>query len=121
MTKLILASASPRRRQLLAQIGIEPDDVTPADIDEMPLKGELPRPYAERLGVEKAQAVHAPGQFTLAGDTVVALGRRILGKPEDRDEAERFLRMLSGRRHRVITSLAVKTTATLRTPCSLAR
>lgn len=105
--RLILASASPRRRQLLAQVGIAPDEIAPADIDETPMKAELPRPYAERMGREKALAVHQEGQFTLAGDTVVALGRRILPKAETDAEVEACLRLLSGRAHRVLTSLVV--------------
>jgi len=107
MTKLVLASASPRRRQLLGQIGIEPDRVQPADIDETPQPGELPRVYAERLGVEKAEAVHQPGQYTLAGDTVVALGRRILPKAETDDEVRACLELVSGRAHHVLTSVCV--------------
>lgn len=105
--RLVLASASPRRRDLLAQIGIHPDAICPADIDETPLKAELPRPYAERMGREKALAVHLSGQYTLAGDTVVALGRRILPKAETDLEVEACLRLLSGRAHRVLTSLVV--------------
>lgn len=104
---LVLASASPRRRDLLAQVGITPDAISPADIDETPLKDELPRPYAERMGREKAAAVHQSGQFTLAGDTVVALGRRILPKAETGDEVRACLQRLSGRAHRVMTSLCV--------------
>jgi len=107
MTKLVLASASPRRRQLLAQISIEPDLVTPADIDETPHAGEMPRVYAERLGVEKAQAVHRDGQFTLAGDTVVAMGRRILPKAESASEVRACLELISGRAHHVMTSVCV--------------
>jgi septum formation protein len=107
MTKLILASASPRRLQLLAQVGIVPDGVQPADIDETTRKGELPRVYAERLGLEKAQVVHQAGQFTLAGDTVVALGRRVLPKAETDAEVEMCLRLMSGRAHRVMTSVCV--------------
>ena len=107
MTKLVLASASPRRQQLLAQIGVTPDEIKPADIDETPLAGELPRPYAERLGVEKAQAVHQPGQFTIAGDTVVALGRRILPKAETEQEVRDCLALVSGRAHHVMTSICV--------------
>lgn len=107
MTKLILASASPRRRQLLGQIGVDPDGVTPADIDETPHKNELPRPYAARLGLEKAQAVHVAGQFTLAGDTVVALGRRILPKAETNEDVKTCLELVSGRAHHVITSVCV--------------
>ena len=104
MTKLILASASPRRRQLLSQIGITPDEVCPADIDETPHANELPRAYAERLGVEKARAIHQPGQYTLAGDTVVALGRRILPKAETDAEVRDCLQLVTGRSHRVLTS-----------------
>ncbi len=107
---LVLASASPRRRALLAQIGVAPDAVAPAEIDETPARGELPRTYALRLAGEKAAAV-ASGRgaetLVLAADTVVACGRRILGKPQDRAEAERFLRLLSGRRHRVTTAVCL--------------
>ena len=97
---LTLASASPRRRELLARLGLAPDAITPADIDETPLKGELPRAYALRMGREKALAVEAPG-FVLAGDTVVAVGRRILPKTEDEAEARACLELMSGRRHQV--------------------
>ena len=107
MSKLILASASPRRRQLLGQIGIEPDGVQPADIDETPAVGESPRVYAERLGVEKAEAVHQSGQYTLAGDTVVALGRRILPKAETDAEVRACLDLVSGRAHHVLTSVCL--------------
>jgi septum formation protein len=105
--RLTLASASPRRTELLAQIGVVPDAISPADIDETPLKAELPRVYAGRLAREKALAVQAEG-LVLAADTVVAVGRRILEKPHDATEAERFLRLLSGRRHRVITGVALR-------------
>lgn len=105
--KLTLASASPRRAELLAQIGVVPDAIRPADIDETPLKAELPRVYAGRLSREKALAVKADG-LVLAADTVVAVGRRILEKPVDAAEAEQFLRLLSGRRHRVITGVALR-------------
>lgn len=106
---LILGSGSPRRRDLLAQIGVNPDDIRPPDIDETPRKTELPRPYCARMAREKAQAVSAaPEDVVLCADTTVALGRRILGKPEDADEARAFLNMLSGRRHRVITAVAVR-------------
>ena len=107
--RLILGSGSPRRRELLAQIGVVPDEIRPADIDEIPHKNELPRPYAARLAVEKAQAVEAgPDELVLAADTVVAVGRRILGKPENPTEAAKFLMLLSGRRHRVITGIALR-------------
>lgn len=102
---LILASASPRRRELLAQIGIIPDLVRDPGIDETPLPGELPRVLARRLA--RAKAVAEPGAFVLAADTVVGVGRRILGKPGDAGEARRFLTLLSGRRHRVVTSVVV--------------
>lgn len=107
MTKLVLASASPRRQQLLAQIHVTPDEIQPADIDETPLVKESPRVYAERLGLEKAAAVHKPGQFTIAGDTVVALGRRILPKAETDDEVRDCLNLISGRAHHVMTSVCV--------------
>ncbi len=114
--RLVLGSASPRRLELLAQLGLKPDDVRPADIDETPLKGELPRPYCNRVTLEKARAIaRAPGEVVLTADTTVAVGRRILGKPEDRAEANAFLRLLSGRRHRVITSVAVIDDASTRT------
>jgi len=102
--RLVLASASPRRLDLLAQIGIIPDAVDPADIDEAPGKRELPAKHAARLADEKAAAVSARhvGSVILAADTVVALGRRILPKAEDEPTARRCLAMLSGRRHRVI-------------------
>lgn len=107
--KLILGSASPRRRELLAQINVVPDDIRPADIDEDPRKDELPRPYAARVAREKALAVEASAdEIVLCADTTVAVGRRILGKPADATEAEAFLRLLSGRRHRVITAVAVR-------------
>jgi len=112
--RLILGSGSPRRRELLGQLGITPDEIRAADIDETPEKGELPRPYCTRMAVEKAEALPpAEGELVLTADTTVALGRRILGKPEGRAEAGAFLRALSGRRHRVITALAVRTTAGL--------
>ena len=107
--RLVLASASPRRLALLAQIGIAPDAVIPSDIDETPLRDEPPRVHAGRLAREKAQAVAAaePDAFVLAADTVVACGRRILPKTLDRAEAERCLRLLSGRTHRVYTGLCL--------------
>lgn len=107
MSQLVLASASPRRKQLLGQLGIVPDSVVPADIDETPRLGEAPRVYAARLGVEKAAAVHQDGQYTLAGDTVVALGRRILPKAETDDEVRACLDLVSGRAHHVLTSVCV--------------
>lgn len=107
--KLILGSASPRRAELLAQIGIVPDEVRPAEIDETPLKGELPRPYCRRLARDKAGAIAlGADEILLTADTIVALGRRMLGKPRDRAEAAEFLRRMSGRRHRVVTAIAVR-------------
>ncbi|MEZ5796762.1 MAG: Maf family protein [Paracoccaceae bacterium] len=109
MVKLILGSASPRRKELLAQMGLVPDAVLPPDIDEDPAKGELPRPYANRLAREKTLAVPAdPEDVVLCADTTVALGRRILGKPADAGEAAAFLTLLGGRRHQVITAIAVR-------------
>ena len=107
--KLILGSASPRRKDLLAQLGIAPDAILPPDIDEDPLPRELPRPYCARLAREKAEAVAAgPDDIVLCADTTVALGRRILGKPADAGEAAAFLNLLGGRRHQVITAIAVR-------------
>jgi septum formation protein len=105
--KLILASASPRRLDLLARIGFVPDAVVPADIDEAVLKGELPAPHAERLAAAKAAAVAEPDAITLAADTVVAAGRRILPKAEDEATARSCLELLSGRRHRVHSAVTV--------------
>src|SRR5262245_15061868 len=101
---LVLASASPRRRDLLAQIGIVPDRIAPAALDEAPLKQEVPEHHAARLAAEKARAVAAanPGASVRGADTVVGLGRRILPKAEDEATARRCLESLSGRRHRVI-------------------
>ncbi|NEK22317.1 septum formation protein Maf [Sulfitobacter sp. JBTF-M27] len=105
----ILGSGSPRRLELLAQIGVVPDAVRAPNIDETPLTGELPRPYCARMAREKVAAVPAgPDDIVLCADTTVALGRRILGKPSDVNEAEAFLRMMSGRRHKVVTAVAVK-------------
>lgn len=107
--KLILGSSSPRRKDLLAQIGVVPDEIRAPDIDEDERKGELPRPYNARIVSEKLSAIEAePNEIVLVADTTVALGRRILGKPSDETEADAFLRQLSGRRHRVITGIGVK-------------
>ena len=107
--RLVLASASPRRVDLLGQIGIVPDVIVPADIDETPQRREEPAPLAKRLALVKAEAVKATHDdfWVLAADTVVGLGRRILGKPADVDEARRFLSMLSGRQHRVYGGVTV--------------
>jgi septum formation protein len=105
--RLVLASASPRRLELLARLGLAPDVVAPADIDETPRKGELPAPYAERMAAEKAAAAAVPGSIVLAADTVVAAGRRILPKTESEDEARGALQLLSGRRHRVLSAVTI--------------
>ena len=115
--ELILASASPRRLALLNQIGIEPEHLVPANIDETPEKNELPRKLAQRLADQKALAAQhkaktagiADNALVLAGDTVVAVGRRILPKAETMEEANMCLRMLSGRSHRVFTGVAMIT------------
>ena len=105
----ILGSGSPRRLELLGQIGVVPDAVRPPDIDEDPLQAEQPRPYCNRITREKLGAVEAEhDDIVLCADTTVAVGRRILGKPADADEAAAFIKLLSGRRHRVITSVGVK-------------
>jgi septum formation protein len=109
--KLILGSASPRRRDLLAQIGVVPDEIRGADIDETPLAGELPRIYVKRMAREKNAAISTDetgSDLILTADTVVSAGRRILGKPREADEARAFLTLLSGRRHRVTTAVCVR-------------
>lgn len=107
--KLVLGSGSPRRRELLAQLGLVPHAVRAPDIDETPVKGEVPRDYCLRIARAKAEAiVLAPDEVLLCADTTVALGRRILGKPEGIAEAAEFLYALSGRRHRVITAVVVR-------------
>ena len=107
--KFILGSGSPRRLELLGQIGVVPHDVRAPDINEDPIKAELPRPYCARITREKVAAVPAEADdIVLCADTTVALGRRILGKPADAGEAAKFLWSMSGRRHKVITSVAVK-------------
>lgn len=123
---LILASASPRRLDLLRQVGIEPAGVIPADIDETPLKDETPRRHAARLSQEKARTVRArdDGAFILAADTVVGCGRRILPKAEDVDTARTCLELLSGRRHRVwggITIIAPDGRENTRVACTLVK
>lgn len=107
--KLILGSGSPRRLELLGQIGVVPDAVRPPDIDETPLKSERPEAYVARMARQKAEAVAlAEGELALCADTSVFMGRRILGKAADRAEAEAFLRGLSGRRHVVVTAVALR-------------
>ena len=107
--EFILASASPRRRELLARLGIQPARIIAADIDETPLPGELPRAHAIRLAAEKARAAAAmvPGAYIFAGDTVVGVGRRILPKAEDEATARACLALISGRRHRVFSAVAL--------------
>jgi len=114
---LVLASASPRRLRLLAQVGIEPDALRPAEIDESARRGEMPRAYAARLARAKAEAARdqiandrdIAGAYVLAADTVVALGRRILMKPSNIEDAAHCLELLSGRAHRVLTSICLIT------------
>ncbi|WP_424942045.1 Maf family protein [Aliiroseovarius crassostreae] len=110
--KLILGSGSPRRAELLGQLGLRADDVRPPDVDETPQKGELPLTYCRRIAGAKADAMEvAADEVVLCADTTVALGRRIMGKPRDEAEAAVFLRALEGRRHKVITSVVVRTAA----------
>ena len=106
---LVLASASPRRLDLLRQVGLEPDRIEPTDVDETPLRDETPRRLALRLAERKAAAAAAlaPDAYVLGADTVVAQGRRLLGKAEDAAEARRWLELLSGRAHRVFTGVAL--------------
>ena len=106
--QLILASASPRRHELIARLGVTPAGIAAADIDETPRKAEVPRDYARRMAREKAQATAHDGAHVLAGDTVVALGRRILPKAEDEAIARQCLTLMSGRRHRVLSAVALK-------------
>ncbi|MDE0970420.1 MAG: Maf family protein [Octadecabacter sp.] len=113
--RLILGSASPRRLELLVQLGLAPDDVRAPDINEDPKDAEKPRDYARRMAQEKVQSSEcAVGEVVLCADTTVAVGRRILGKPADVAEAEAFLRLMSGRRHKVITAIAIKTSDGIR-------
>jgi septum formation protein len=108
--RLVLASASPRRLDLLRQVGLEPDGIVPAEVDERALKSELPRQTAQRLAKEKAAAVAAsrPDAYVLAADTIVAVGRRALPKADSRDDVRDCLNLLSGRSHRVFTGLYVQ-------------
>ena len=110
--RLILGSASPRRLDLLAQLGVVPDAVRPADIDETPLRAELPRAYCARIARAKAMAMDCgPDEALLCADTTVAVGRRILGKPADAAQAAAFLTLMGGRRHSVVTSVVLRTAA----------
>lgn len=114
---LVLASASPRRLDLLRQIGLEPDAIDPADADETPRPRETPRAYALRMAEAKLAAVMArhPGAIVLAADSVVAVGRRILPKAETAAQARHCLAMLSGRRHKVLSGVAVGHAGKVRT------
>ena len=107
----ILASGSPQRRALLADIGFEPKEIHPADIDESPLPGEMPLPYIRRMALAKARAVAAicPGENVLSADTVIVVGRKIIQKSPDNAAQEAVMRLLSGRTHRVITSVCLIT------------
>ncbi len=106
--KLVLASSSPRRLELVRRLGIAPVRIISPDIDERPHEGELPRHYVERMAREKACAVERqPGEVLLAGDTTVAVGRRILGQAANIDEQRRFLELIGGRRHHVLSAVAV--------------
>lgn len=108
MPQLVLASSSPRRRDLLARLGVVPDRIASPDIDENPRKGEVPRVYALRMAEEKARAVERKaGEIVLAGDTTVAVGRRILQQAADAEMQRGFLKLLSGRRHHVLSAVAV--------------
>ena len=108
--KLILGSASPRRLELLAQANITPDSINPANIDETPRRRELPFEYCQRMALEKANSLSiTKGEIILTADTTVSVGRRILGTPADVNEAETFLNLLSGRRHKVITAITGRT------------
>lgn len=107
--KLILGSGSPRRKEILAQVGIVPFEIRAPNVDETPLKKELPLQYCMRIAEKKIHAIKlADDEIAICADTTVALGRRILGKPINRAEADRFLNLLSGRRHKVITCVAIK-------------
>lgn len=107
--KLILASASPRRLELLEQVGITPDEIIPADIDETAHKKELPRDYVARIATEKAEEIYKnhKGAIILSADTIVAVGRRILQKAEDEAQAREYYKLMSGRRHKVMTAVVV--------------
>ncbi len=111
-TSLVLASTSPRRLELLARIGVVPARLAAPDVDEDPLPGEAPRPYVLRVATAKAHAVdRSPGEVILAGDTTIAVGRRILGKPVDEADLRRMLALLSGRRHHCLSAVCVIDTA----------
>ena len=118
--RLVLASTSPRRRDLLTRIGAPPDRIVAPEVDEDPRPGESPRAYALRVAVDKAQAVpRGADEIVLAGDTTIAVGRRILGKPEDEADLRRMLDLLSGRRHHCLSAVCmIDTRGRLRTRLS---
>ncbi len=118
--RLVLASSSPRRLELLGRLGVKPNRIISPDIDETPRNGELPRAYVLRMAEEKAAAItREPDEILLAGDTTVAVGRRILGQAADEQEQRRFLELLSGRRHHVLSSVCIiDTDGTARTRLS---
>lgn len=107
--KLILASSSPQRINLLKQVEITPEKIIPADIDETPKKGELPRDYVKRIALEKAEKVFSNNRdyYVLAADTIAALGTRIIGKAENEAEARKFVKLISGRRHKVLSGVCI--------------
>ncbi len=106
--RLVLASTSPRRRDLLARIGAVPERIAAPDVDEAPRQAETPRAYVLRVAIDKAHAVpREPDEIVLAGDTTIALGRRILGKPEDEADLRRMLSLLSGRRHHCLSAVCL--------------
>ncbi len=106
--KLVLASSSPRRLELLGRLGVKPDRIMSPDIDETPLKAELPRDYVIRMAQEKAAAVErADDEVLIAGDTIVAVGRRILGKADNDAEQRQFLKLMGGRRHHTMSAVCV--------------
>lgn len=112
--RLILGSASPRRRELLSQIGVVPDQITPADINEDAAPRERPLAYVKRIASQKAAALEiGAGDLVLCADTIVHLGTRILGKPADQDTAAGFLKLLSGRRHKVTTAIVLRSSTQL--------
>lgn len=107
--KFILASSSPRRQELLASVGLTPDEIASPDVDESPLKGENPREYVKRIAILKARTIHSqnPQAYVLAADTIVEMGHKIILKAQDQEEAALILKRLSGRRHRVYTGVCV--------------
>lgn len=120
MPRLVLASSSPRRLELLGRLGLNPNRTVSPDIDETPHKAEVPRDYVLRMAKEKASAVErADDEILIAGDTTVAVGRRILGQAVDADEQRQFLNLISGRRHHVMSSVCiVSVDGTMRTKLS---